>query len=91
VLQRILLFLNPKVGQSVDRIYELALLYDEISVEAACRMVAILRASDPVARKPHDLRARASALETTQRALSETASTSVRKPQPPASRRITGN
>ena len=35
VLQRILLFMNPRVGQSVDRVYELAALYNEISVEAA--------------------------------------------------------
>ena len=27
VLQRILLFMNPRVGQSVDRVYELAALY----------------------------------------------------------------
>jgi uncharacterized protein (DUF2336 family) len=43
VLQRILLFLNPMVGQSVKRIYDLAQLYDELSREAAQRMMAIWR------------------------------------------------
>ncbi len=37
VLQRLLLFMNPWVGQSVDRVYELAELYGEISVDAARR------------------------------------------------------
>jgi hypothetical protein len=43
VLQRMLLFVNPRVGQSVERVYELALLYGEISVDAARRMIAIWR------------------------------------------------
>ena len=34
VLQRILLFLNPAVGQSVERVYDLARLYDEITPAA---------------------------------------------------------
>jgi hypothetical protein len=91
VLQRILLFMNPKVGQSVDRIYQLAHLYDEISMEAACRMLAIVRAAGPVAEKSQDLRARARAIATAQRALAETASTSIRKPQASTLRRATGN
>jgi hypothetical protein len=33
VLQRMLLFMNPHVGQSVDRVYELAELYGEITVK----------------------------------------------------------
>jgi hypothetical protein len=41
VLQRILLFLNPAVGQSVQRIFELCRLYDEISPAAAERMLTI--------------------------------------------------
>ena len=52
VLQRMLLFVNPRVGQSVDRVYELAELYSEISVDAARRMIAILRDADPAERKP---------------------------------------
>jgi hypothetical protein len=43
VLQRILLFLNPVIGQSVQRVYDLADLYDEITVAAAERMLAIWR------------------------------------------------
>jgi hypothetical protein len=46
VLQRVLLFLNPSVGQSVDRVYELATLYNEISADAARRLVAIFRDAD---------------------------------------------
>jgi uncharacterized protein (DUF2336 family) len=42
-LQRILLFLNPVIGQSVGRVYELAALFDEIAAEGAEQMVAIWR------------------------------------------------
>ncbi len=41
VLQRILLFLNPQVGQSVERVYGLARLYDELTLASAERMLAI--------------------------------------------------
>jgi hypothetical protein len=41
VLQRVLLFLNPQVGQSVERVYGLARLYDELSPAAAECMLAI--------------------------------------------------
>jgi hypothetical protein len=41
VLQRILLLLNPTIGQSVERIYNLARLFDELRPAAADRMVAI--------------------------------------------------
>jgi len=43
VLQRILLFLNPAIGQSVERVFELAQLYDDITPGAAAYMVAIWR------------------------------------------------
>lgn len=49
-LQRILLFLNPVVGQSVRRIFELCQLYGEVSSAAAERMLTIWQAS-PV--RPH--------------------------------------
>jgi len=49
VLQRMLLFINPRVGQSVDRVYELATLYSEISVDAARRLIAIWRDADQAA------------------------------------------
>ena len=71
VLQRIVLFMNPRVGQSVDRVYELSALYREISVEAARRLVAIMRAAAPAARKSGDTRALSGAAETARRALTE--------------------
>lgn len=43
VLQRILLFLNPAIGQSVQRVYDLAQLFDELSREGAEHMLAIWR------------------------------------------------
>jgi hypothetical protein len=50
VLQRILLFLNPAVGQSVARVYDLARLFDELTPAAAERMLAIWRQAN--ARSP---------------------------------------
>jgi uncharacterized protein (DUF2336 family) len=50
--QRILLLLNPAVGQSVERVYELAALYHEISVTTADSMIAIWRGRVPQQRKP---------------------------------------
>ncbi|MFA6266599.1 MAG: DUF2336 domain-containing protein [Pseudolabrys sp.] len=47
VLQRILLFLNPAIGQSVQRVFDLATLYDEISMTAAMHMVSIWRQDAP--------------------------------------------
>ena len=41
VLQRILLFLNPVIGQSVSRIFELCHLYVELSSAAAEHMLTI--------------------------------------------------
>lgn len=46
VLQRVLLFLNPSIGESVRQVYDLATLYDEVSRESALRLVAIWKASD---------------------------------------------
>ena len=43
VLQRILLFLNPAIGQSIERVFELAQLYEDITLNAAATMVAIWR------------------------------------------------
>ena len=80
VLQRIVLFMNPRVGQSVDRVYELAALYNEISVEAARRLVAILRAAAPAdePQKTGDTRAICGTAETARRALSDVAATTAR-------------
>jgi hypothetical protein len=52
VLQRILLCLNPAISQSVQRVYELALLHEEIETDSALRMVAIWRVSHPPEKKP---------------------------------------
>jgi len=43
-LYRILMFVNPAVGHSVERVHALAVLYDEIVVPAAEEMLAIWQA-----------------------------------------------
>lgn len=53
VFQRILLFLNPAVGQSVGRVYELARLYDELALAAAARMLEIWRGDIGRAKPAH--------------------------------------
>jgi uncharacterized protein (DUF2336 family) len=45
VLQRILLCLNPAIGQSVQRVYALADLHEELKADAALRMTAIWQAT----------------------------------------------
>jgi hypothetical protein len=52
VLQRIVLFLNPVVGQSVQRVYDLAQLYDEITLNAALRLLGIWREVCPRTQRP---------------------------------------
>jgi hypothetical protein len=52
VLQRILLCLNPAVSQSVQRVYELALLHEEVEREAALRLLAIWQAACRAEKKP---------------------------------------
>jgi len=53
VLQRILLFLNPAIGQSVERVYDLARLFDELVPAAAERMVTIWRTTGKRSRPVH--------------------------------------
>jgi uncharacterized protein (DUF2336 family) len=53
VHQRILLFLNPAIGQSVERVFELAQLYDDITSNAAKHMVAIWRQKSERLRPRH--------------------------------------
>jgi hypothetical protein len=81
VLQRMLLFVNPHIGQSVDRVYELAELYGEIGVDAARRLIAILREADSAERKAarHETLPWRNAAENARRALSEIA---IRPPAP---------
>jgi uncharacterized protein (DUF2336 family) len=43
VLLRVILFLDPAVGQSVPRVFDLAKFYDRITQDAATRIVASLR------------------------------------------------
>jgi hypothetical protein len=52
VLYRILLFANPSIGHSVERVHALAALYDEITPEAAQGMVAIWQALEESERAP---------------------------------------
>jgi uncharacterized protein (DUF2336 family) len=52
VLQRILLFINPTISHSVQRVYELAALYDEISHDTAESMLAIWRGRPLTISKP---------------------------------------
>ena len=47
MLQRVLLCLSPAISQSIQRVYELALLHEEIEPDAALRLVAIWQASHP--------------------------------------------
>lgn len=53
-LQRILLCLNPAIGQSIQRVYALADLYEELKADAALRMAAIWQttAKQAAGRKP---------------------------------------
>ena len=47
VLYRVLMFLNPAVGHSVERVHTLAALYDEISAAAAAGMLSVWQALQP--------------------------------------------
>jgi uncharacterized protein (DUF2336 family) len=47
VVQRVLLFLNPAIGHSVQRVFDLASLYERLSARAAARIIASLRAGEP--------------------------------------------
>ena len=42
-LQRVLLFLDPAIGQSVQRVYDLAQLFDDITPQSASQMTTIWR------------------------------------------------
>ena len=52
-LQRILMFIDPAIGESVQRVFDLAGLYERISLDAAHLIIASLRGHEPVrARRP---------------------------------------
>jgi uncharacterized protein (DUF2336 family) len=48
VLQRVLMFLDPAIGESVQRVFELAALYERIHAQAAIRIIDSLRGDDVV-------------------------------------------
>ena len=52
VLQRILLCLNPAISRSVQRVYDLALLHEELKATSALRLVALWQAADREAQRP---------------------------------------
>ncbi|MGZ3410957.1 MAG: DUF2336 domain-containing protein [Xanthobacteraceae bacterium] len=49
VVQRILLLVNPAIGNSVRRVFDLSKFYDELSLRAALRLVSLWRYSEPLA------------------------------------------
>jgi len=52
-LQRILMFIDPAIGESVQRVFDLAGLYERISADAAHKIIASLRGREPAgARRP---------------------------------------
>jgi len=53
VFQRIAMFLNPAIGQSVERVHRLAQLYDEVTPGAAARMVSIWHGESARQRTAH--------------------------------------
>jgi uncharacterized protein (DUF2336 family) len=55
VLQRVLLFVNPEPGRSVERVFALTALYEKTSREAAAQLVALWQAIAP-ARNEHNAR-----------------------------------
>ena len=52
VLQRILLCINPVISQSVQRVYDLALLHQDLKAASALQMIAIWQAAHRAEKKP---------------------------------------
>jgi hypothetical protein len=52
VLQRILLCLNPAISRSVQRVYDLSLLHEELKAASALRLVALWQAADREQQRP---------------------------------------
>jgi hypothetical protein len=73
VSQRLVRCLNPGVGQSTDRMRELAELHGEISMDSACRLIAIWRDAERGENRPgqHEAVVWWVAAENARRALSE--------------------
>lgn len=54
MLLRVLLFLNPTVGHSVERVFDLARLYDRLAANVAHRLVSGMRLANSAERRaPH--------------------------------------
>jgi len=53
VFQRVLMFLNPSIGQSVQRVFELSQLYEDVQPTAAERMVTIWKEASTAQRASH--------------------------------------
>jgi hypothetical protein len=92
--QRILMFLNPSISHSADRVYELSDLFEELKLPAALQMVAIWRAADRMeARKASHrplhwpeagLRMRDKTVQDQQRSDDQAAATSVNQRRTPS-------
>ncbi|HMK82031.1 MAG TPA: DUF2336 domain-containing protein [Xanthobacteraceae bacterium] len=53
VLQRILMFIDPAIGESVQRVFDLAGLYERVSMDAAHKLIDSMRGREPAQpRKP---------------------------------------
>jgi hypothetical protein len=52
VVQRILLCINPVISQSVQLVYDLALLHEDLKAASALRMIAIWQAAHHPETKP---------------------------------------
>lgn len=88
ILQRIVLFMNPRIGQSVHRVYELSALYNEITIEAARRLISIMRAAEPISHRSRDPRPIDAPADTARQAFANSA-TVVRTPET-VMRRVAG-
>lgn len=51
-VQRILLLINPAIGNSVRRVFDLSSLYGELSLNASLRLISLWRYSDTAAPAP---------------------------------------
>lgn len=82
-LYRMLMFVNPAVGHSVERVHALAALYDEITLAAAAGMLAIWQALQPSERAGAAHRPLAWNDETRRRARPTTSIQRAPAPSPP--------
>jgi hypothetical protein len=51
VLQRILMFIDPAIGESVHKVFNLAAFYERMSMDAAHKIIESMRGHEPVAAK----------------------------------------